>query len=181
MRPSPLYGTVWGAMRVQFEVQAGQTSAGELMAAAARQPTVCACAGGDVTDVEKKRTAKKKPSATTAENPSSSRRGRVGVETATTVGRSPIGRSLGDRGSRELRRGVAGVARARRHGRTSTNARAHLINRRTAPPASDAVPPKTHARARRHVILDICSAVGPTSFRPHHRRIRIYVFGGCVR
>lgn len=181
MRPTPLHGTVWGAMRVQFEVQAGQTSAGALVAAAARQPTVCACAGGDVTDVGKKQTAKKKPSATTAENPSSRRRGGVGVETATTVGRSPIGRSLGDRRSGESRRGVAGVARARCRGWTSTNARAHLVNRRTAPPASDAVLPKTHARTRRHVLLDICSAAGPTSFRPHHRRIRIYVFGGCVR
>jgi len=67
MGPSRLHSAVWGAVRVQFEVQAGRTSASALVAAAAaaaaavaaRRPTVCACAGGDVTDVGKKRMTKK--------------------------------------------------------------------------------------------------------------------------
>jgi len=60
MDPSRLHGAVRGAVWVQSQVQAGRTSAGALVAeAAARQPTVCACAGGDVTDVGKKRMTKK--------------------------------------------------------------------------------------------------------------------------
>lgn len=145
-----------------------RTSAGGLVAAAAaRQPTVCACAGGDVTDVGKKRMTKKN-----RRRPRRKTRHRAvgwgwGDDRWRRCPCSPIGRSLGDRGP-------GGVATRCRGRGALTAPRSDAVQCASAPRLATAprvrhatVPPpttpprvrradaRTHALAGAHVVIHI--------------------------